>query len=97
MGITLVVEDTLLLRAREASEAPQRAFVFARPIVGQPDFCVPPGSTLGGVPVRPYVDLPRRILPNGTPDLGCFQFELVEPDDLSVIARGASVSLEPGE
>jgi hypothetical protein len=97
MGITLVVEDTLLLRAREASQTPERAFVFARPILGQPDFRVPPGSTLGGLPVKPYVDLPRRLLPDGTPDIGCFQFELVEPGDLVVVTRGAPVLLEPGK
>jgi len=88
MGIEFIIEETLDLNDRGA-------FVFARPKSGQSDFRVVLGSTLGGLPVKPYVDMPRRLLPDGTPDLGCFQFQLVERENISRIEKGAIVSLEP--
>jgi hypothetical protein len=71
------------------------SYVFARR-VGTGDFRVPAGSTLNGAPLRPGVDIPRRILPDGRPDLDCFQFCLISPDDLRCFHEGMQVVLEPG-
>jgi hypothetical protein len=71
------------------------AYVIARR-VGTGDFRVPAGSTLHGISLRPGVDLPRRMLPDGRPDLGCFQFCLINPDDLGHFHEGPNVALEPG-
>jgi len=89
MAVEFIIEETLDLDERGA-------FVFARPITGQDDFRVVRGSTLGGLPVKPYVDMPRRVLPDGTPDLNCFQFQLIDRNDLPQIEKGAKVLLEPG-
>jgi hypothetical protein len=72
------------------------SYVFARR-VGTIDFRVPAGSTLHGAPLRPGVDIPRRILPDGRPDLDCFQFCLANPEDLCHFHEGIHVVLEPGK
>ena len=90
MAVEFVIEETLDLKGRGA-------FVFARPVVDQISFRVVPGSTLGGVPVKPYVDMPRRLVPDGSPDLGCFQFELTDAADLRRVITRALVLLEPGQ
>ena len=70
------------------------SYVFARR-VGTGDFRVPVGSTLNG-PLKPGVDIPRRILPDGRPDLDCFQFCLMSCDALRCFHEGMHVVLEPG-
>ena len=89
MGVEFVI--------RSHAIHPRRgAFVFARAVAEETYFRVPPGSTLGGVPVQPYVDMPFRDLPDGTPDLPVFLFELVESGDERRIQPGTAVTLEPG-
>jgi hypothetical protein len=82
---------------RSIAEVPrQGTFVFARAVAAETYFRVTPGSTLGGVPVKPYVDMPFRDLPDGTSDLTCFLFELAESGDERRIRPGMRVALEPG-
>jgi len=88
MGIAFVIAAAVQIAGR--------GVVFARPVAKSADFRVTPGSTLDGIPVKPRVDLPRRLRPDGTVDLEYFQFELVDSADLNRIRRGPEVLLEPG-
>jgi len=53
-------------------------FIFARLINGGSDFEVKEGSMLGGVPVNPYLDMPRILDENQQPRLDVFVFRPVE-------------------
>ena len=53
-------------------------FIFARLINSGSDFEVKEGSMLNGVPVNPYVDIPRILDENQQPRLDVFVFRPME-------------------
>jgi len=89
VGVEFVIRSMVINQRRGA-------LVFAGAVAAETYFRVPPGSTLGGVPVQPYVVMPFRDLPDGTPDLPVFLFELVQLSDERRIPPGTAVKLEPG-
>jgi hypothetical protein len=59
------------------------------------EFSVGPASSLGGVPLREYLDIPRRILPDGSLDLKFFAFQLANTSDAPRLRVGQVVQLLP--
>ncbi len=80
------IEHILILDAGVAVIARQR---------GHGDFTVTSSSTLGGVPLRGHLDVPRKLLPNGSPDLELFAFQLANREDASRLAIGQAADLVP--
>jgi hypothetical protein len=71
-----------------------RKFVMVRrQAVG--NFWVNPGvSRLGGALVSEF-QIPRKLKPDGSPDLDSYVFGLVEPKDVENFSQGDIVVLEP--
>jgi hypothetical protein len=63
--------------------------------VGEGDFRVTESSTLGGVALRPYLDIPRKLRDDGTPDLEIFAFLLRDFTDQHLLSVGQVVELLP--
>lgn len=49
-------------------------FIFARLMEGDPDFQVMEGAVLAGIPIYPYVEMPRKLDENGNPRFDIFVF-----------------------
>ena len=62
---------------------------------GASDFTITSSSTLGGVPLREHLDIPRKLLPDGSPDLEFFAFQLAHREDASKLAVGQVADLVP--
>ena len=60
---------------------------------GVPDFKLTGQTTLNGARVRSF-DIPRKLLPDGSQDVGIFGFVLAERGDVSRFAAGQEVLLE---
>jgi hypothetical protein len=69
------------------------AYLLARQI-GAGDFQVTATSTLGGVAIKPYLQIPRVLTTEGTPDLTIFAFVLASANDLPKLSIGQVVALE---
>ena len=73
------------------------AYVFARVLEDVGDFTVQRGSTLAGMPLQPYLDIPRAVDVNGRPRLDLFSFALQNPADVAHFEVGQRVELStPG-
>jgi hypothetical protein len=69
-------------------------YLFARQIeVGH--FSVSTSSRLGGVPIQPSLSQPRKLKPDGSPDLDVFAFVLTEQQDAERFSVGQIIELEP--
>ncbi|MBI5942557.1 MAG: hypothetical protein HY859_19295 [Caulobacterales bacterium] len=66
--------------------------VIARQLGSEP-FVLSAGSKLGEIAVKARVSQPRALLPDGTPDLSLFVFELCRPADKETLAIGQVVEL----
>lgn len=69
-----------------------RSLVFARRI-GEGEFRLGLDSALGGVRVTTFLEIPRRVNVDGTPDHEVFAFELVDGTEADRLRVGARVSL----
>lgn len=58
----------------------QHVYILARSLERQ-GFSLSATSTLGGVPIQRWVDQPRKLHPDGTPDLDVYAFVLQHNDD----------------
>jgi hypothetical protein len=70
------------------------AYLFARRLEDC-DFSVSASSRLSGVPLQPHLSQPRKIKPDGSPDLDVFAFILARREDGEKFALGQIVELEP--
>jgi hypothetical protein len=69
------------------------AYLFARRLeLG--DFSVSSSSRLGGVPIQPHLSQPRKLKPDGSPDLDVFAFILSQRDDAKRFTIDQIVELE---
>jgi hypothetical protein len=59
------------------------------------EFSVSSASRLSGVPLHSFIDQPRKLRPDGSPDLEVFVFSLVEPQDSTRLSEGQIVELLP--
>ena len=69
-------------------------YLFARRMEDG-DFSVSASSRLGGVPIQPSLSLPRKLKPDGSPDLDVFAFVLTERQDAERFSVGQIVELVP--
>jgi hypothetical protein len=69
-------------------------FVLARQL-DEGDFSVGLSSSLGGAPLREYLDQPRVLKSDGEVDLSYFAFHLINRDHGARFSVGDVVSLEP--
>lgn len=63
--------------------------------VDEGTFHVKPGTRLGGVRVK-GLSQPRSLLPDGSPDLAVFAFQLVDTSEASLLTSGETVELALG-
>jgi hypothetical protein len=49
---------------------------------------------LGGIPIRQFVEQPRKLTPDGSPDLDVFAFMLADRGDSERFSVGQIVELE---
>ena len=68
-------------------------FVAAR-LHDRCNFTLTETATIGGCPIEPRVAAPRRLLPDGRPDLNYFVFWLRDPSDRSKLKTGQIVELK---
>ena len=69
-------------------------FIIARQTeVGH--FSVSTSSRLGGVPIQPSLSQPRKLKPDGSPDLDVFAFALTDPQDAERFSVGQIIELVP--
>ena len=73
-------------------ERDSEAYVFARQQEAG-DFSLSPTSRFGGAAIRPAVSQPRKIRPDGTPDLDIFAFILADRGDIEKFHGGQIVEL----
>jgi hypothetical protein len=89
VAVELEVEGTLRVRGT--------AYVFARVLEDGGNFTFCRGSTLSGIPLQPYLDIPRAVDANGRPRLDLFAFALQDPADAAHFEVGQRVELStPG-
>ena len=65
------IEDTFAIAGRGV-------FVAAR-LIGFADFTLGESATIGECPIEPWLAVPRRLLPDGQPDLTYVVFKLRNP------------------
>jgi hypothetical protein len=70
------------------------AVVLARPLQELIELSLSPDATLDGHPLRPMLDIPRIIEPEGDPRLDLFAFTLVRAEDLAHFTPGRKVILK---
>jgi hypothetical protein len=68
-------------------------FVAARPVDSNVHFRITERSTLGGIPLRAYLDMPRSIDENGKQQ-EIFVFHLQNPEDASKLNVNSIVELQ---
>jgi hypothetical protein len=83
--IAFEVEQTLTV-------AGHGAVVLARPVTDQ-EFTLGSSATLDGRALRPVLEVPRLIEPDGGPRLDLFAFTLQDPVDLGHFKPGQQVVL----
>lgn len=71
------------------------AVVLARPLEEPREFALTPDAALDGHPLRPVLEVPRIIRPDGTRRTDLFAFTLLQPEDLAYFAAGQRVMLTP--
>jgi len=69
-------------------------YVLARQ-VDEGTFQVKPGARLGGVRIK-GLSQPRSLLPDGSPDLTVFAFQLVDTSEAELLKTGETVELALG-
>ncbi len=69
------------------------AVVLARPLAEPPDFSLGPDAALDGHPLRPVLEVPRVIGPDGSPRQDLFAFMLLRSEDLAYFSPGQRVTL----
>jgi hypothetical protein len=62
--------------------------------LGPQSFASLSGATLGGVPIEPWTDIPRKLGLDGQPRLDLFAFVLRRPEDRPRLVPGERVLLE---
>jgi hypothetical protein len=70
------------------------AVVLARPLQELLELSLSPEATLDGHPLRPMLDIPRVIGPEGGPRLDLFAFTLLRAEDLAYFTPGRKVILK---
>ena len=68
-------------------------YLFARQLQAG-DFSLSRSSRLGGVPILPSITQPRKLKPDGSPDLDIFAFVLKEREHADKFSVGQIVELE---
>lgn len=71
---------------------PKAAYVLVRQIDAG-DFSLPKTPLLGGVPIRRWISQPRKLKPDGSPDLSVFAFTLASRCDAGCLRVGDVVEL----
>jgi len=69
-------------------------YVFGRQL-DPGDFQLAEMPTLGGIPIKRSLNQPRKLNPDGTPDLSVFAFALHSDADTERFAIGQVVELGP--
>lgn len=69
------------------------AVVLARPLEDPHEFSLTADATLDGHPLRPVLEIPRVIRPDGSARREVFAFTLLQPEDLAYFAAGQQVVL----
>lgn len=69
------------------------SYLFARHLEAG-DFTLSASSRLGGVPIQPVLSQPRKLRPDGSPDLDVFAFVLADRQDADRFSAGQIVELE---
>ncbi len=87
MGVHLEVEQTFAVTGRST-------FVAARNLDPDALFTLPPGPTLGAVPIEGWFDIPRSLTPSGQPRTDLFVFKLVNESDRAKFEPGKKTLLE---
>lgn len=85
MGTKLHIWDKLKIK--------DRIYVFGELVNKNDRFNLEEGATLGGVPIEPYLDIPRKLAENGQVRLDVFVFQLSDPKDESSIGLNTIVEL----
>jgi len=68
------------------------AYLIARQL--EPgNFSLSEKSRLGGIRIRTSVSCPRKLKPDGTPDLTFFLFTLMDANEIALMAVGKIVEL----
>jgi hypothetical protein len=73
-------------------EAEEHSFLMVRRIEHGP-FSLPAAPRLSGVVIRQFVEQPRKLRPDGSPDLDVLAFELADSQDKERFAVGQIVEL----
>ncbi len=81
------------MRVESAFQVGRDACVIARPLEKK-EIIVSAKSRLGGAPLKPFLQIPRSIREDGTPDLEIFAFVLSRADDLPRFKAGDEVVFE---
>lgn len=68
-------------------------FIFARLLDTDVDFEIEDGTTLGGIPVCNYIEMPRLLDANNQPGLDVFVFRPLEPFQEVNLVQGQQVEL----
>ena len=69
------------------------AVVLARPLAEPADLSLGPDAALDGHPLRPVLEVPRVIRPDGGPRQDLFAFTLLRSEDLAYFSPGKRVTL----
>ena len=69
------------------------SYLFARHLETG-DFSLSASSRLGGVSIQPSLSQPRKLKPDGSPDLDVFAFVLTDRQDADRFSVGQIVELE---
>ncbi len=70
-------------------------FVLARSMNDNIDFSLTDQSTLGGVPIKPFISQPRTTDKNGNPTFDVFAFHVKNKSDLALLQVGMLAELIP--
>lgn len=90
---SLTSEHEMKFRIEYIFDQKRPVSLFARQLeAGQ--FAVSEGSSLGGVPIKPYLSQPRALTPDGRPDMTLFTFVLATAHDLPRLQVGQEVELK---
>lgn len=69
------------------------AYVFVR--IRDHSFALGDNATLGGAPIKKWVEQPRKLLSDGSQDKDAFAFALQNPEHLRLFTAGSAVELCP--
>lgn len=82
----------IAFRVEHVTQLQGRTYVFARWLGGK-TFSVLPGARLAGVPIDPFLEIPRKLDSEGKPVFDVFAFRLTDNQDAGRFPPGAEIEL----